>query len=78
MVYEEYEITLSNGSIVHALEESKSMADAGSLVINYADAKDNDLISLDDKFFGPTYVLKKNIVCIRLIDAKKVEEEGGN
>ena len=71
MTYQDYEITLSNGTIVNASESYETPEGQMDLVEQYASGDDDELFVLGDRFFGMTFVLWKNIVSIRQTGVRK-------
>lgn len=78
MIYQEYEFTLSNGTILRGSNSYETMDEAVDFIAQYAYGNDDKVLIIDDKDARPTFVLRKNIVSLKIVRTEKEEDEGGN
>ena len=74
MVFQEYEITLSNGTIIKASEPYETPEGEMDFIEQYAKSDDNKLFGIGDSLSGRVFVLRRSIVSIRQTDVVEVED----
>ena len=75
MVYQEYEITLSNGTILPAIWPYDATGKEPDLIEYFQESNDNEFVILGDPGFGITYVRRRDIISIRELGTKEDKED---